>query len=227
MNLTTLTAIAAQFAGDQQQNRYTGLYTQALNLGQQQFAIDSECLWKDFPVTVVGGTPSYSMPTDFMWEKLPVMYSKTGDNSNIELTPISRLELARNRGDDWTTVTGDPKNFIIDPEEARKQIRVYPYPPAGDLGGTLTLTYYPLPGDMAAGTDSPLNSYALLAQFHLAIAAWAAWMLLGAETVTPEITAKRRDLLQLYNDTVTQATNTFQNTVSQPIRMRGSCYYSR
>ena len=226
MNLGTLTTLTAQFAGDAGQNRYTGLYTQALNIAQRQFVLDSKCLWKDDGIAVAGGTAAYSLPSDFMFEKLPVMYSKTGGNSNVELTPISRLELGRNRGDDWTTITGDPQNFIIDPEEARKQITLFPYPPAGDAGGTLTLTYYPLPADMAAAGDVPFNSYALLAQFHTGLAAWAAWMLLGAETATPEITQKRRDLLQVYNDFVTQAVNTFQNTSSEPIRMRGVRTYA-
>ena len=216
MNLGTLTALAAQFAGDMQQSRYATLYTQALNLAQQQFVLDSKCLWKDDNIAITGGTAAYSLPSDFMFEKLPVMYSKTNGNSNIELDPTNRLELGRNRGDDWTTITGDPQNFIIDPEEARKQILLFPYPPTGDLGGTLTLRYHPYPTDMAASTDSPLNGYALLAQFHTGLAAWAAWMLLGAETATPEITQKRRDLLQVYNDFVTQAVNTFQNTSANP-----------
>ena len=225
MNLTSLTTLAAQFAGDPQQTRYSGLYTQALNFAQQQFALDSKCLWKDSSITIIGGTATYSLPTDFMWEKM-VTYSKSGGNSFIELKPISRHELMRNRGDDWTTLTGDPEYFIIDPEEARKQIRIFRYPPSGDVGGTLTLTYYPLPTDLSAGSDSPFNGYALLAQFHIGVAAWAAWMLMQSEADTEAIIAKKKELIQIYNDRVSQAVDTFKNTASQPFRMRGNRTYT-
>jgi type II secretory pathway pseudopilin PulG len=221
LNLTTLTAAAAQFAGDQQQQRYANLYTQAANLAQQQFALDSKALWKDQSYAIVGGVATGNLPTDFMWEKA-VTYSKTGANSYYALQPITRADLIRNRTDDWTQVTGDPKYYIVDPEEARKQIRIYPYPPSGDVGGALTLTYYPLPADLAAGADIPLNAYSLLAQFHVSLASWAAWFLLAAETATPEIRAKRKDLLSVYNDGVTLAVDTFKNTASAPLRMRGS-----
>jgi hypothetical protein len=220
LNLTTLTAAAAQFAGDPQQTRYAGLYTQAANLAQQQFALDSKSLWKDQSYTVAASEATKDLPADFMWEKA-VTYSKTGGSSYYQLTPITRADLIRNRSDDWTQVTGDPIYYLIDPEEARKQIRIYPYPPAGDLGGTLTLTYFPLPADMAAGGDSPLNAYSLLAQFHVSLASWMAWFLMAAETATPEIRDKRKDLLSIYNDGVTLAVDTFKNTAAAPLRMRG------
>jgi hypothetical protein len=221
LNLTTLTAAAAQFAGDPQQTRYSGLYTNAANLAQQQFALDSKALWKDQAYAIVGGVATGNLPTDFMWEKA-VTYSKTGGNSYYALQPITRADLIRNRTDDWTQVTGDPMYYIIDPEEARKQVLIYPYPPSGDAGGTLTLTYYPLPVDLAAGADVPLNGYSLLAQFHVALASWAAWFLLAAEPATEEIRAKRKDLLSIYNDGVTLAVDTFKNTAAAPLRMRGS-----
>jgi hypothetical protein len=221
LNLTTLTTMAAQFAGDPQQTRYPNLYTQALNLGQQQFALDSKALWKDASFAIAGGSASVNLPSDFMWEKA-VTYSKTNGNSYYALQPKTRADMIRNRADDWTQITGDPLFYIVDPEEARKTLTVSPFPPSGDLGGTLVLTYFPLPADMAAGGDSPLNAYALLSQFHGSIAAWAAWFLLAAETVTPEIQAKRKDLLSLYNDGVSLATDTFRNTVSAPLRMRGA-----
>lgn len=224
MNLTTLTALAAQFAGDPDQSRYTGKYTQAINFAQQQFALDAKCLWKDSSSAIVAGTATYSLPSDFMWEKM-VTYSKTGGNSFNELIPISRHELIRNRGDDWTQVTGQPLNFIVDPEEARKQIRIFPYLPSGDAGGTMVMTYYPLPTDLSSGTDTPLNSYALLAQFHIGIGAWAAWFLLEAEQATSSIVEKKRELLQIYNDNISRATDTFKNTASELMRQRGTRNY--
>lgn len=216
MNLSTLTAVAAQFANDSAQSRYSGLYTQALNLAQQQFVLDTKCLWKDAPtVSIVAGTANYSLPTDFLWEKQVNL-------NGLMLTPISRFELARtNTGSRWDTRTGTPRNYNIDPDVSKSQILLFPIPEANDAGHDLILTYYAMPTDMAAATDIPLNSTPLLAQFHVGLAAWAAWYLLHGDDSTPEMTAKKRELLAIYNDCVSQCVDTFKNTVSQPIRMRG------
>lgn len=222
MNLTTLTAIAANFAGDKDQSRYSGLYTQALNLGQQQFALDSKRLWKDnAAITVLSGTSAYSLPSDFMWEK-----DGEVTFNGIPLNPISRAEILRIKSStDWTLDHGTPTYYIIDPEEARKQITLYPQPTANDAGKTLGLRYFPFPTDMSLGTDTPLNGYALMAQFHVSIAAWAAWYLLQAEQVTDAITAKKKQLETIYNDGVSLCVDTFKNTVSQPLQMRGGRVY--
>jgi len=150
-----------------------------------------------------------------MWEK-KVTFNGT------PLSPISRMELDRlNPGSRWDTVTGTPRNYVIDPDEARKKILVYPIPADGDAGKSLILTYFALPADMVASGDVPLNSSALMAQFHIGLAAWCAWALLQNEQVTDAIRKKKEDLLSIYNDAVSQAVNTFGNTVSAPMRMRG------
>ena len=216
MNSGTLTTLTSALAGDADQSRYSGKYTQALNLAQQQFALDSQALFKDQSITVVGGTATYSLNTDFMFET-KVTYK------GERLDPISRMELEKEKvGDDWTDDTGEPRYYIVDPEEASKTIRPYPYPASGDAGGTMVLRYIPLPTDMSASTDTPLNSSALLAQFHIGLAAWAAWLLLSYESATDAILAKRQGLLDMYNDSVSRASETFKNTYSEPFRMRGS-----
>lgn len=216
MNLTTLTQVAAQFANDSQQTRYAGLYTQALNLGQDQFALDAKVTWKDWPsTTIVSGQASYPLPSDFMWEKKVTC-------NGLMLLPISRAELDRQfTASRWDTLTGTPRNYIVDPDVQKNQLLLFPIPQGNDAGNDLVLTYFALPVDLANGTDTPLNANPLLVQFHIGIAAWAAWYLLGAENATPEMTQKRKDLLQIYNDCVSQATDTFRNTVSAPLRQRG------
>jgi hypothetical protein len=221
MNLTTLSTITAQFVNDSNQQRYSGLYTQALNLGQQQFALDAKCLFKDTTIAVVGGTATYSLPTDFMWEKAGCVSYK-----GLPILPRTIADMLReNPGQDWTTLTGDPNYYIISPEEAKKTIRLSRYPPAGDPGGTLVMTYFCLPTDLANGTDVPFNSYALMTQFHMAVAAWAAWFLLASENSSSEMIQKRRDLLQIYNDTVSQASDTFGTTKSATPQRRGARTY--
>lgn len=219
MNLQQLTAIAGNLAGDNQLQRYANLYTQALNLAQQQFSMESKCLFQDSNITVVGGTAAYSLPTDFIWEK-KVTYK------NVRLAPLSRQSLEVVRSDDWTTDQGDPRFYIVDPEQARKTITLYPFPPAGDAGGALVLTYFFLPTDLVNNSDVPFDAYDLLTPYHIALPPWAAWYLLQAENPSDGIAAqalqmKKKDLLQIYNDQVSLATERFQNTVSEPWRMRG------
>ena len=221
MNRGTLRTLTAAFCVDPNQTRFTATqYNDALDLAAQQFAMDSKALFKDAStITVVDGTSAYSLPTDFMYE-LKVTHKL------LKLEPISRETLEYYiRSEDWTAKTGTPRYFIIDPEEARKQIKLYPIPTANDAGANLILTYYPLPAAMTADSDTPLNSSALMAQFHTALACYAAWLLLNYETADPGISVKRTELLNQYNDKVTEARDTFGNTKSEPIRLRGGRFW--
>lgn len=221
MNLSTLTTVTQQFLNDINGSRYSSLYTGALNIAQQQFVLDTKCLWKTWPATLsVSGQAAYPLPTDFLWEK-QVLFNGIG------LPPISRSELARtNTGSRWDTQQGTPRAYNIDPDVAESQLLLYPIPQANDAGKDIVLIYYAMPTDMSASTDIPLNSTPLLAQFHVGIAAWAAWYLCQSEDSTPGVSQKKRDLLQIYNDNVSKCVDTFKNTVSEPLRMRGVRNYS-
>lgn len=219
MNRGALRTQVAAFLGDKDQTRFTETeYNTALERAQSQFAMDTRSLWKDATVSTASGTAEYALSsftptaTDFMWED-----GLTYDG--YEIKPISRHELNRsNPGRDWSADAGTPTHFIIDPEEANKSITLYPIPQAAK---TVSMRYYPLPAEMSSDSSVPLNSSALMAQFHLALAAFAAWLLLLGETATGEITAKRRELLAIYNDGTDKATSTFKNTASQSIKMKG------
>lgn len=219
MNRASLRSQAADFISDKNQTRFTATqYNTALDRAQEQFAMDTRALWKDATVATVSGTASYLLSaftptvTDFIVEDW-LLYD------GYELEPISRHELQRlNPGRDWTTDTGSPTHFIIDPEEARKKVLLYPIPQEVK---TVSMRYFPIPASMTSDSDTPLNSSALMTQFHLALAAFAAWVLLLGEQMTPPIADKRRELLAIYNDATDKATSTFKNTASQAIPMRG------
>lgn len=217
MNLSQLRSLASLFVADPNQTRYSASqYNDALNRAQEQFAMDSRCLWKDAPTyTVVDGTAAYSLPTDFLWEEKVVF-------KGLQLKAVSRetLEFYK-RSDRWDDDSGTPLYYIIDPEEARKQITLFPIPGAADAGANLVLTYYPLPTTMSSDSDNPLNGVSFLTQYHIAIAAYGAWLLALYETMTPEVMAKRTNLNQIYQDKVTEAVDHFKNTASEPMRMRG------
>lgn len=221
MNLSTLRDQTAKFCSDPDRTRFgDSAYLTALNLAQEQFALDTRSLWKDTTWTSTAEDATYAfsaaspVATDFMWEDTIYYDGKL-------LTPTSRRDFAvLSPGVDWTVETGTPTRVLVDPEEAVKGIRLYPIPT--ESGKTIAMRYFPLPTALADDEDTPLNSSALMAQFHIGLCAYAAWLLLLGETATPEIRQKRSDLLSVYSDAATKANDLFKNTVSAPWRMRGS-----
>lgn len=207
----------AELVGDPQQTRYTvARYNTALDRAQEQFAMDSRALWKDTSFTTAAGTATESLQTDFMYEDWVTYDSK-------ELSPISRHDMQRLYGPDWVDTTGEPTNYIIDPEEAVKQIRLWPTPTEAK---TVVIRYYPLPAAMSSDSSVPLNSSSLMAQFHLGLCGFAGWLLLTSEQMTPQILDKRRELMRTYTDAVNKAISSFKNTASAGIKIRGSRMWS-
>ena len=211
MILTTLQQMVADFCGDPDQTRFGAKYVGNVNRAQEQFAMDTKALWKDASYTTVSGTSTYALPSDFLWED-------TVTHAGLPLKPISRHSLyALYPSTDWTQLEGTPTHFLIDPEEASKVLRLIPIPQDAE---TVSMRYFPLPAAVSGGNDVVLNSSALMSQFHMAIAALAAWLTLTFETPTPEISDKRRELMKIYSDGVGKAVDTFKNTASEPLRLR-------
>lgn len=204
------------FLGDPDDTRYTPTAkTTALNRAQEQFAMDTRALWADQSYTTANGDADYNLPSRFMYEEWVTYDGKP-------LIPISRYGIVRLFGSDWAEEEGEPTHFIIDPEEGVKELLLFPIPQEAK---TVVMRYYPLPTELSADSDVPLNSSALMAQFHMGLAAYAAWLLLLNEETTPAIVAKRRELLQIYADAVTKATDSFKNTASQPLQIRGNAVW--
>ena len=217
MNLATLRDQAAKFCADINQTRYAqDDYLIAINRAQEQFALETRSLWKDTTFTSAAADATYELPSDFMFEESVYFDGKP-------LDPMTRRDFAILSPDtDWTLTTGTPTKYLIDPEEATKQILLYPIPNTNDASKVIALRYFPLPTALSADTDTPLNASLLMAQFHLGLAAYSAWLLLAGEVSSPEIQAKRRDLLAIYQDATEKAVETFKNTVSAGWRMRGT-----
>lgn len=213
MNLGTLRSLCAKMVGDPDQSRFSASnYNEALNRAQEQFGLDSGALWKDQSYTTSINDATYALPSDFMFEE-SVHYD------GARLSAASRETMDLEIGSDWTTDTGPSTRYIIDPEEAKKELLLYPIPQEAK---TVVMRYYPLAAEMTADTDIPLNSSDLMAQFHLAIAAYAGWLLMLYESLTAEVIMKRSELLKMYNDGITKAGDTFKNTASESYQMRGS-----
>lgn len=214
MNRGALKTQAALFCGDPDQTRYANQYDDAANRAQEQFALDTRALWKDTSWTSASGDADYDLPTDFMFEDYLLF-------NGLKIEPISRHRIHElSPGADPFLTVGTPTHYIIDPEQAEKQVLLYPIPQDQDANKTIFMRYFPFPTAMTADTDTPLNSSSLMVQFHMGLAAYIAWLLLTGEIMTPEIATKRMELLKMYNHAITQATDTFKNTVSEPMKMR-------
>lgn len=215
MNRGELRTQIARMVEDPNQTRYTAAtYNDAIESSQKQFSMDSKALYKDSAITMVAGTAEYSLPTDFMLEKMVVL-------NGIELSPITRSELQRKKGEDtWTDDEGTPRWYIVDPEEARKKITLYPTPDSTDGGTALVLTYYAIPATLSTDASVPLNASTLMTQFHIGLAAYGAWLVMMYLPQTPEISQKRSELFSIYQSKVTEAIQTFGNTKSAPMQFR-------
>ena len=210
MNRGQMRTQTAIFAEDKDQTRYSGLYEDAIDRACQQFALETQALWKDVSWSHSASDADEDLPTDFMWEDWVTYDGK-------KLTGKSRYELnTLYPGTDWTTIEGTPIYYVIDPEEAVKEIVLVPIPQEAK---TLVMRYFPLPAAMTADSDIALNSSALMLQFHLAICAFAAWLLKMGEVSTPEGERKLERLQALFNAGTSKAIETFGNTISAPIQI--------
>jgi hypothetical protein len=215
MNRGTIRSLVANMVEDPNQSRYTpAQYNEAIDIAQKEFAFDSKAYYKDASTyTVSADDADYDLPSDFWLEKQVT-------HKGIELSPITRAQLQAENNEDWTDDTGTPTHYIIDPEEARKQILLYRIPQSGDAGANLILTYYPVPGTPGSDGVNMFDNSALMIQFDLGIAAKAGDILLSYRTQTPEILVKRNDFRRQYGDKVVMAIDSFGNTKKAPMRFK-------
>jgi hypothetical protein len=189
-------------------------YNDALSLGEKQFALDSKCLYKTQAYVMAVNDATYDLPADFVQDKIVTL-------NGIELEPISKDSLCRlYKSQRWDTLTGTPTNYVVDAIEANKALRIFPIPSSIADGTALELTYYAYPVAMSGDSSTPFNSSALLTPYHIAVAHYGAWLLLGYLQPTDPIISKRRDLLAQYTSKVTEALQTFGDTKSEPMQLR-------
>ena len=211
MTRAELITLTARFCEDPNKTKFGGKYEDSLEKAQQQFSMDSKALYVDSSFVMVSKQAAYALPTDFILEKEVVL-------NGIELKPISRATLQKLKiSERWDDDEGTPRYYIIDPEEGRKTISLYPIPNNTDDGTSLVLTYYCFPAAMSGDSSVPLNSSSLMVQFHIGLAAYAAWLLLFYLPQTPEIAQKRNDLFGVYRSKIDEAIQTFGNTKSEPL----------
>lgn len=213
-NRAELRTLTSSFCEDPSQTKFTvAKYSDSLETAQKQFCLDTKSLYKTQAYVMAVDDADYDLPTDFISDKLVML-------NGIELEPISRSKLAGLfKSQRWDTQEGTPKYYVIDPMEAKKQLLLVPIPDSIADGTSLELTYSAIPTTMATDAATPFNSSVLMTQFHIAVASYAAWLLLGYLTPTDPIISKRRDLLNTYTGKVNEAIASFGDTKSEPMSL--------
>lgn len=213
-NRAELRALASNFCEDPSVIKFTSTkYNDALETAQRQFSLDTKSLYKTQAFVMAVADASYDLPTDFIGDKIVML-------NGIELEPISKVKLSSLfKSQRWDTLEGTPKYYVIDPMDANKQLLLVPIPDSIDDGTDLQLTYYALPTAMSSDSASPFNSSTLMTQFHIAVAAYAAWLLLGYLSPTDPLISKRNDLLNTYTGKVNEAIADFGDTKSEAISL--------
>ena len=213
-NRSELRTLTSNFVEDPNITKFTSAkYTDSLETAQKQFCLDTKSLYKIQAYVMAVDDATYDLPTDFVGDKLVML-------NGIELDPASRSKLAGlYKSRRWDTLEGTPKYYVIDPMEANKQLLLVPIPDSIADGTSLELTYSCIPTAMATDAATPFNSSVLMTQYHIAIASYAAWLLLGYLTPTDPIIQKRRDLLNTYTGKVNEAIAEFGDTKSEPMSL--------
>jgi len=202
-------------AEDPAQSRFVSQYSDALNLAQRQFALETGCCTKDSTITVVSGTAAYSLPADFLRAKIVL-------HKGLILEPITRADLAfYNKSDRYDDDEGTPERYTVETREDKKVITLYPIPEASDAGANLVLTYRYVPSDFSSDADTVFDGESMLGSYEVAVAIYAAWTLMGYNRQDQETLVKRAGLFKQYQDKVTEAVEKFGDTKNAKLRIRG------
>lgn len=213
MDYSTARSLVASKVEDPNLSRFTtDQYSKAIDLAEEQFAIDARAILKGTTLTSVSGTAAITLPTDFLCVALV-------RHKGLKLRPVTRYEMSFQGGDDWTTKTGTPVAFYIDEED--ETLVLVPIPQDADAGANVTLDYVAVPANISSDTQLLLNEKTILQYYAPAIVAWAARELLSYVTMTPDVMAKRAELLKEYNLYREHAIVTYQNMADEPLRMSG------
>ena len=192
-------------------------YNNALDLSQQQFAIDARSIIKETTLTAVTAQQEYALPSDFL---VSVLVRHKG----LQLTPTTKLGLSFQSGQDWTALAnGTPVMAYIDEQD--NKLGVVPAPDAGAAGANIVLNYVAIPSTLTSDTQVLLNADTILQYYAPAVVAWAAREMLTYVPQTPEILVKRTELMKDYERYKNQAISTYNNMIDESFRMKGGQHW--
>lgn len=217
MDRGTARSLVALKAEDPQQTQFTTeQYNQAIELAEQQFAIDAKAIIREATITVVANQASYGtadgLPSDIL---MCVLVKHKG----LKLRPTDKWSMSFQSATDWTVLTGTPKAYIFDDEN--QKLLLINIPQAEDAGANLSLLYIALPAAIANDNTVLLSARSMLQAYTPAIVNWAAREVLSYKPMTQETIIKQNAFLKEYMLYRDQCIEVYNNMVDQPIQMKG------
>jgi hypothetical protein len=200
-------------------DRFTDSQVQdEIQKAQEWFVLDTRCLTDNVTDTSVADQAAYDLQSD-------VLDIKRIAHKGLELKRISKFELDRYTGQDWSDDSGTPKYYYVDLDPNNKKYYLYPIPKGEDAGANLAVEYIKIPPTLSSGSSVPLDSHTLLSPYHDALAYKSASSLLDINP-SQETIVKSQRYEKKYSDLVAHCIETFKAlSITQPVRMRGGRYH--
>jgi len=187
-------------------------YNEAIDLAEEQFAIETRALFDSATLTVVADQAFVALPTNFL---VGILVRHKG----LKLRPTNEYDLSFQTGDDWRALKGTPTAFWINEKEER--IELVPRPQTTDAGDNLDLRFAAVPTALTGDSSILLDARAFMAYYHPGIVSWAAWGVLGYQTMSPEVGAKRATLIDEGKCYKEKAIEVYKNLANKPPQMKG------
>lgn len=205
--------------GDPSGQRFTSSQVQdEIQKAQEWFVLDTRALTDNVTDTSVADQASYDLQSD-------CMDIKRLAHKGIPLKRISKFELDRYTGQDWSDDTGTPHFYYVDLDPNNKKYYLYPIPQGNDAGANLAQEYIKLPPALSSDSSVPLDGHTLMVAYHDALAYKAAVNLLDIDP-TQETIVKSQRYEQKYQGYVSHCIETFKSLAeAMPVRMRGGRYH--
>lgn len=216
----TLTTRIQLLINDPSAQRFTAAqYQDEIQKAQERFVLDTRALTDNTTETPVADQAAYNLPTD-------VLDVKRMAHRGLPLRRISKFELDRYTGQDWTDDKGTPKFYYVDLDPNNKKYSLYPIPQGQDaVSNSIAIEYIKLPPALSADASIPLDGHTLMVAYHDALAYKAAATLLDIFPTQESIVMSQR-YEKHYSDLVSHCIETFKAlSVTQPVRMRGGRYH--
>lgn len=204
---------------DPSAQRFTSSQIQSeLQKAQEWFVLDTRCLTDNVTDTAVADQASYDLQSD-------CLDIKRLAHKGLELKRVSKFELDRYTGQDWSDDKGTPRLYYVDLDPNNKKYYLYPIPQGEDAGAYLAQEYIKIPPTLSSDSSVPLDSHTLLAPYHDALAYKAAATLLDILPDQQSVAMIQR-YEKKYEQYVSHCIETFKAlSVTQPVRMRGGRYH--
>jgi len=181
---------------------------------QEWFVLETRALTDNTTDTSVADQAAYDLPSD-------VLDIKRMAHKGLELRRISKFELDRYTGQDWTDDKGTPKFYYVDLDPNNKKYYLYPIPQGEDAGANVAVEYIKLPPALSSDSSTPFDGHTLMVAYHDALAYKAAATLLDIQPTQESIVMAQR-YEKRFDELVSHCIETFKAlSATQPIRMRG------